>query len=413
MLITLMFARSDLLHASSLVAASVIDLLIVALVFLNVLRGKKLGVPRQVLSNLGFIGGLYLGVLLVPFTVVASATLPMRTVLTFVTVIGAGLFVGFVGDRLGVEWSRAGRILFGETRLPGKIMSGILSGATTIVVVWLLSGMVITSPVRSLDAGLQRSIILRLLAGIAPYSASFASRVQAIIDPNGFPQVFEGLEPIPQATVDVADQAAIDRAVAADGISTVMVEGLGCGGFESGSGFVAAPDLVMTAAHVVAGLKSPVVVDQNGIHATTVVKFDPRTDVAVLKTAHLAGRPLDFPTHEAGTGSEVVVLGYPNGGPLVGVRGGILDMQQVTGLDIYGRDSVDRSLDFLEAGILPGDSGGPVVLSDGTVSGMVIARSLVSDAVGYSLSAEELPPILASTKGSMKAVGTGNCTGSH
>jgi S1-C subfamily serine protease len=408
-----MFARSDLLHASSLVAASVIDLLIVALVFLNVLRGRKLGVPRQVLSNLGFIAGLYLGVIVVPLMLATSLTLSARAAVTFTVVIGAGLFVGFVGDRAGVEMSRAGRILFGQMGLMGKIVSGVLSGATTVVVVWLLSGMVITSSFRSLDAGLQRSVILRVLAGIAPYSASFASRVQSIIDPNGFPQVFEGLEPLPGAQVDVADQAAIDNAVAADGNSTVVVEGLGCGGFVSGSGFVAAPDQVITAAHVVAGLKTPVVVDQNGLHTATVVKFDPRLDVAILKSSHLAGGPLAFPPKEAGTGSEVVVLGYPNGGPLVGVRGGIFDMQQVTGLDIYGRDSVDRSLDFLQAGILPGDSGGPVVLSDGTVSGMVIARSLVTDAVGYSLSAEELAPIVASAKGLARAVGTGACPGSH
>ncbi|HVQ44868.1 MAG TPA: MarP family serine protease [Candidatus Saccharimonadia bacterium] len=406
---TYFVAFAPFLSISGIIVAFGIDLLVVALVLVNVIHGRRLGFTRQVLADIGFFLGVFLGMQLVPIAVTMTANRLGRMAIAFGVVLGVGLFMGFAGDRLGLDLRRATPRLAGLHR-GGAIMGAVLSGATSLILVWLVSGMVLTTSFGWFATGLQHSLMLRFLTRVAPPPPLGVTRLQSFIDPNGIPQVFVGLEPAPAKSVDTAEQALVDKVVALDGDSTVRVEGLGCGGLVSGGGFVAGPDEVLTAAHVVAGIKRPFAVDRTGIHAATVVAFDPGNDIALLRVEHVAGKPLRLAPDESAAGAKAVVLGYPDGGPFTGESAGILDRGVITGYDIYGRGRVERPMYSLEAAIRPGNSGGPVVLPDGSVAGMVLARSLYSNDVGYALTTKVVEPFLAMASGRTEAVGVGSCT---
>ena len=139
---------------------------------------------------------------------------------------------------------------------------------------------------------IQDSAIIRRLDAVLPPVPEIAARLGRLLDPLGSPQVFAGLEPVPSSPVTGPNAAEVNAAADAAGRSTVKVSGLGCGGIVQGSGFVAGPDLVVTNAHVVAGIASPVVQDTNGTHDATPLVFDPATDIAVLRAHDLAGPEL-------------------------------------------------------------------------------------------------------------------------
>jgi S1-C subfamily serine protease len=104
------------------------------------------------------------------------------------------------------------------------------------------------------------------------------------------------------------------------------------------------------------------------------------------------------------------VLGYPGGGPLDAHRAAVLrTLDPAVGRDIYGRGEVERSVLELQTRVRPGNSGGPFVLSDGSVGGVVFAASSGDEDVGYAIAASELEEALARGIGSTDEVSTGPC----
>ena len=85
------------------------------------------------------------------------------------------------------------------------------------------------------------------------------------------------------------------------------------------------------------------------------------------------------------------------------------DQRTAVGRDIWGGGSARREVYVLQAVVRPGDSGGPFVAADGTVLGLVFARSNVHSDVGYALTSEELRPALAALTGATEPVATGRC----
>jgi S1-C subfamily serine protease len=207
--------------------------------------------------------------------------------------------------------------------------------------------------------------------------------------------------------------------VGADAPSTVKIEGTGCGVIREGSGFVVAPGLVVTNAHVVAGILSPFAIDEFGRHPATAALYDPRLDIAVLRVPGLRDPPSTPLQGSAlvARGSTAAVLGYPEGGPFAAVPAGVADAFDATGLDIYGNATVTREIYELDAVVQPGNSGGPLVASgdaadgirDGTVIGVVFARSTTNADVGYALALPAVNHDIAEAESSDSTVSTGAC----
>jgi S1-C subfamily serine protease len=191
--------------------------------------------------------------------------------------------------------------------------------------------------------------------------------------------------------------------------STVKIVGVGCGGVLEGSGFVAGPGLVVTNAHVVAGIDGPVVEDRGGRHPARTVLFDPDLDLAVLRTSGLAGPALPLETSTVSRGTGGAVLGYPGGGPFRAGPAAVRRSFVAVGRDIYGRRTVPRAVYELEAAVRPGNSGGPVVVPDGRVIGVVFSRSLSQANVGYALVGGDVATRLRTAAARSAAVDTGAC----
>ena len=140
--------------------------------------------------------------------------------------------------------------------------------------------------------------------------------------------------------------------------------------------FVVAPGYVVTNAHVVAGVRSPVVQSAGRADlAATPVLFDPRVDVAVLRVQGPLGPALRLSGEDQRRGAKGAVLGYPAGGPLTAGGAAVRREISALGRDIYGRTTVRRDVYELQAVVRPGNSGGPFVLASGEVAGIVFAAS--------------------------------------
>jgi len=188
--------------------------------------------------------------------------------------------------------------------------------------------------------------------------------------------------------------------------STVRVAGPDCTGVRVGSGFAARQNLVVTAAHVVAGVTGPEVIRPDGRRlAATVVAFDADKDLAVLRVGNLGQAPLGLGRPVAAT--QGAVFGYPGGQPQVEVSPASIVATAPVRIDnLYGQ-VVSRQIIRLNSRLAPGDSGGALVDSAGTVVGVAFAVATLRPDVAYAVSTSELEPMLAST--SADAVSTGRC----
>ena len=130
--------------------------------------------------------------------------------------------------------------------------------------------------------------------------------------------------------------------------------------------------------------------------------FDPQLDIAVLRVPGLSETPLlSIGTAPVAAGTTGAVLGYPEGGPFDYAAAGVAAAFEAIGLDIYGNTpDAPREIYQLDAVVQPGNSGGPLVASgtsqgipDGTVIGVVFARSTTNPDVGYALAMPAVAPM--------------------
>ena len=259
---------------------------------------------------------------------------------------------------------------------------------------WLVAG-VISSPNSRftwLSAAVARSDILHSVDRVLPQAPSVFGDLQNYLNEQGFPQVFStlitpttGSVPLPSAA---ATNALAEPAIA----STVKILGTACGQEQEGSGFVAGPGLVVTNAHVVAGETGTQVVVGASSYRADVVLFDPSFDLAVLRTAAPLGPILTIDPDVVGRGTKAAILGYPENGSLTVRPAGISEQITAPGKDIYNQGAVTRIVYALDAKVLPGNSGGPVVTAGGEVVGVVFSRSTIYSNVGYALTS---PGVLA------------------
>jgi S1-C subfamily serine protease len=146
---------------------------------------------------------------------------------------------------------------------------------------------------------------------------------------------------------------------------------------------------MMTNAQVVAGVDDPQVQVGTRNVAADVVYYNPDLDVAVLKVPALDGPVLHFDLH--GVAKQAgAVLGFPQDGPFDAEPARIRSEQRLRSPDIYGRGTVTRDVFAVRAHVRPGNSGGPLVSTDGKVLGVVFAASVSDGQTGYALTADQV-----------------------
>ncbi|HEV7362208.1 MAG TPA: acid resistance serine protease MarP, partial [Mycobacterium sp.] len=232
------------------------------------------------------------------------------------------------------------------------------------------------------------------------------------LNTSGLPAVLEPFSRTPVIPVESPDPAlANNPIVQATAPSVVKVRSLApsCQKVLEGSGFVIAPDRVMTNAHVVAGSSSVQVYASGNPLDATVVSYDPSVDIAILAIPNLPPPPLAFSDPEAKTGTNVVVLGYPGGGNFTATPARIREAIKLSGPDIY-RDPtpVTRDVYTIRANVEQGNSGGPLIDLSGHVLGVVFGAAVDDPDTGFVLTAGEVSSQL-SRIGDTQQVATGNC----
>jgi S1-C subfamily serine protease len=192
--------------------------------------------------------------------------------------------------------------------------------------------------------------------------------------------------------------------------SVVRVIGEGCNGAVQGSGFVVTPNVVITNAHVVAGIKEPYVYKGTKPHAAQTVYFDQDYDIAILRTKDMDDiKPLQLSQVILADKSPVLIMGHPDNGALTISGGSIIDSINARGRNIYDRGLVTRQIYEVSASIEQGNSGGPMIAADGTVAGLVFGKSVTNKSVSYVLPSSRLSTPLAQFADSTTKVSTSKC----
>jgi S1-C subfamily serine protease len=389
-------------------AVNLLDVLIVGLIVLSVYTGFRRGAALQVVTYAGLILGLIGGALLAP-RVAGLTTDPFGQAAAALLTL---LFLAAVGDAIGFLVGRRVWRAARRSRLdPIDAGAGsLVAGLAALVTVWFLAFNLVQGPFPAVSRQIRGSTIITGIDAVLPRPPSVLAQVRTFLDRFGFPEVFAGLPPAPAGPVEAPTRAEAARAFEAADQSTVRIVGEACGRVSQGSGFVAADGLVVTNAHVVAGVASPLVQVQDGdqLSATTVV-FDPSLDVAVLRTAEPAAEALTLDRSPLDRGTEGAVLGFPGGEDLTGARAAVLQTIPAEGRDIYGDDVVRRDVYELQAEVHPGNSGGPFVTTDGDVAGVVFAASTTDDGIGYALTSGDVGPRLQQARGRTARADTGPC----
>ena len=392
---------------------SVLDLMLVLLLALSILSGYRRGATMQIFGVVGLIGGVALGAYVAP----RLASLANSPATAVALVLGSVLIGAVLGNVAG--WVVGSKVKskardHGSVRRVDAVGGSLLSVGALLLVTWFLALNLANGPFPGLARGIRDSRVVRTLDAALPAPPSLLGELQHVLSMLGFPDVFVGLPPEPAEPVDPPrgeDAAAATRA-ARD--STVEILGRGCyqGFLNQGSGFVVAPGLVVTNAHVVAGTDEQWITQADGDTAAAVVVFDPNLDLAILRAPELDAPPLRLLRTEVERGRGGAILGYPGSGPLEATAAAVRQVIEPVGRNVYGEGEVRRRVYELQASIRRGNSGGPFVLPDGKVAGVVFANSVVADDVGYALLSTEVLPSLEEALARQEPVGTGSCAAS-
>lgn len=390
-----------------------VDLVILGLALVFALAGLRQGFVVSVVSFAGFLAGALLGLLLVPLLLGTVEPGLVRTMLALGGVLGCAAVAQAVTSVL------AGRVKARITWRPARTLDALGGALVSVVAVvlaaWLLGAALLRSAVEIPFATAAReSRVLATVDSVLPGAPDEVfSAFGDLLDSTGFPRVFSdlALEPVTPVTApdpDLVGHPAVQRA----GASVVKVLGTAaeCRRRIEGSAFVYAPERVMTNAHVVAGVEQPrVYVDGSGRgYPARVVVFDPDTDIAVLWVPGLGVDPLAFGGSPR-RGTDGVVLGYPGDGALDATAARVRGTVNAAGEDIYGRAGVTREVLALRAAVRAGNSGGPLVGTDGRVLGVVFAASTEDPETGYALSVGAVSGAAAAGRRASEQVSTGGC----
>lgn len=379
-----------------------IDFIIIVFAALFAFVGFARGFLIGVISLAGFALGAYLGTRLGPLLLDQGNASPFAPLFGLLGALLGGIIISAGAEGI------AGAMRAGIASPAAHAIDGVLGSALAIAlalgIAWLLSVIVLQTPgVREYRHTIQRSVILKQLNAVLPSDKVLKALAR--------------FDPFPRVNGPEADVGPPKRAVARDpdiehaGDSVVQILGNSCGLAVSGSGWVAAPGIVVTNAHVVAGQDPGDTVvrrrDRGRRFAATAIAFDARNDVAVLRVASLPAPALSF-SRDVKVTEPGAVLGYPLSGPFDIRPARIGRTQRVLTQDAYGRRLVRRRITSFRADVQPGNSGGPIVDVAGRVSATVFSKSVGGGPEGGFAIPNDI--VRRELRGASGPVGTGACT---
>ncbi|MER5881861.1 MarP family serine protease [Streptomyces sp. NPDC060235] len=370
----------------------VLDLLLMLVILAYAASGYRRGLVAGCVSLAGFVGGAVIGVWVLPWMMeLVTAGTPAATVTAVLTVLVPGVVGHELAGRLAMKLRR--ELDQGPLRVADGIGGAAANTLAVLLVAWVAASVLGASSSPVVTQSIRNSALLGAVQKTMPETTpTWFSRATSALTEAGFPQVFNPFENEPTAGVArPSGDSVTPSATNAAKLSTVKVEGVSGNQGREGSGFVYSAQRVMTNAHVVAGIDRPTV-RVGGVsrpYPARVVLFDPQKDVAVLYVPGLRAPVLPF-DGVASRGDSAVVAGYPQDGGLDLQAATVASRINATGQNIYNSGTVTREIYSIRSTVRPGNSGGPLLTTDGKVYGVVFARSTSDSETGYVLTAHEV-----------------------
>lgn len=387
-----------------------IDIIVLVLLLLGLVAGARAGFFGPVLGLIGAVAGLALALFLAtvlrePLNEIEQ---PMRGL---VTILGLGALI-LGGEALGAGIGAQMSLGLQRSALrPLDALGGAIVGmAHVLLLVWIFGGMLAAGMAPRLASQARESVAMQAVTQRLPSPLGVAGGLLALLDTTDLPPLFGGFEPLPADPVDLPADAEA-RALAESALdATARVASTGCGpGTSVGSGFFVSSNHAVTNAHVVAGSSGTTVTVGGNLYEAVVVAYDTSADLALLHVPSVSAPALTLATGVPARGTTGVALGYPGGGPLTVTAAAVTAAHDISGPDIYGDGSHQRSVVELRAEIRRGNSGGPLVVEPGVVGGVIFGGSRLSAEVGYAIGSDEAAERLGPFIGATTAVDTGAC----
>lgn len=393
---------------------SVLDWVVLALLAVFAWAGWRRGFMSSALSFAGFLAGGLLAVVVLPGVVEdyldpgAMAAVALIAAVLVCAVLGQAI-ASWLGHSLrsSISWAP---VRFVDSTL-GLLLNVLVFAVLTWIVVMAMASVpqsAVTDPVR------ESKVLITLDRLIPDQARNAVVDMRDAITGTAMPRVFAGLaevtgpkvpEPDPQSTAAPSIGQVRDAVVRISGAAPE------CSARLTGSGFVIAPEYVLTNAHVVAGVASPTVQVRRGgpVSEATVVAFDAGLDTAVLHVPGFAVAPLQFAAQRAASGDDAVVAGFPGGEGFELLPARIRTIVVARGEDIYGQTGIEREVYSFRGAVEPGNSGGPLLTPAGRVLGMVFGAGVSDPETGFALTAEQLAATVDQGVGLTEPVATGSC----
>ncbi len=374
------------------------DWVIAAFTFLLALWGFRQGLIVGLLGLAGLVVGAALGSRLAPVILEGGSSSPYAPMFAL---LGAVLFGSLA---LAISASVGANLRGIAVRGPfGEVVDGIggalLMSAVALGIVWVLGAVVLYMPgTESLRRDVQRSV---LLGGINEAMPPSGPLIQALYRVSPLPSFATSPGAIESPDGGAGASPAVRRASA----SVVKVSGTACGVGIMGSGWVVAPNTIVTNAHVVAGQEDTRIESNDGqVAEATPIAYNPRNDITVLAA------PIDLPAlpmlSAATEGTSAAVIGYPNDGPLTISPARAGTTRNVFGEDAYGSGPFERQMLTLRGQVRRGNSGGPMTDRQGRVLGTVFASTTEGPPGGLAIPNDIVRRIIAGARGEVE---TGPC----
>jgi S1-C subfamily serine protease len=395
------------------VSGDLLDLILIALAAAFAVAGYRQGFIVGVLSFAGFLGGAAIGALFAPSIARSIAKQQTKQALVAIVLVFLAAMVGqLVASAIGA--AIRSRVSWRPATFVDSAAGAAVSVLSVLLIAWLIGSAVVNAPFAVISNQVDRSAVLRGVDRVMPPEAqTMFSDFRSLLASGPYTQVFGALGAQPTLSVAAPDQNVLkSRGLLRVRNSIVKVMGVAtsCSRRIEGSGFVYAPDHVLTNAHVVAGVNSEqdIFTRLGTRFAAKVVLFDPERDVAVLYVPGLGATPLDF-ARPANAGDSAIVAGYPLDKAFTARAARVGVDQSAEAPDIYQQHTVTRQIYQVRANVEPGNSGGPLLAPDGKVDGVVFAAAVGVTDTGYALTASEVASDAAHGRLATTPVSTHTC----
>ncbi|GAA4236487.1 MarP family serine protease [Streptosporangium album] len=394
-------------------SGDLLDLILIALMVAFAVSGYRQGFIIGALSFVGFVGGGLLGMFIAPPIAAALVDGDTERALLAIVIVFLTATIGqFASSTIGAV------VRSHVTWEPAKVVDAVggtfASAFSVLIIAWLIGSLLTSSQFTLLSEQVSKSLLIGTVDQTMPKAAKDLQKpFKDFIDTSGFPRVFDAIGGGQFVEVAPPDQSVPKGAQltrARRGIVKVQGVATSCRRHIEGTGFVYSQNKIMTNAHVVAGVDQDLQVTDylNNTHAAKVVLYNPDRDIAILHVPGLNLPVLRF-DGSAKRGDNAIVAGFPHDKGFTMAPARIRLQQRAKGPDIYDRKTVVRGIYSIRGDVRQGNSGGPLLTTDGRVYGVVFAAATDRVETGFVLTAAEVAPDAEDGSKLFNQVGTQDC----